>query len=187
MRKFFATLITLLSLAVVLNNTAYAGKLNKPHRVKRDSLEFNTDSVSGDAIILFAETLLGSRYRSATSNPFEGFDCSGFVSFVFKNFGVKVPRSSPEFMNIGEKVNLADAKAGDILVFTSPTRHHRIGHVGIVYSNNSEGIKFIHSTSGKEHGVTVTTMDDMYRNRFVQVIRVLKMNDMPETTLAALK
>lgn len=138
---------------------------------------FSTDSVSADNIINFAQNLLGTRYRSATSDPDRGFDCSGFVSYVFKNFNFNVPRSSGEFIDVGEKVTYDDAKPGDIIIFTSPTNSRRIGHVGIVYSNNGSEFKFIHSTSGKEHGVTITTMDDTYKMRFVQVVRLLKRND----------
>jgi hypothetical protein len=46
-----------------------------------------------------------------------------------------------------------------------------------VLSNAGDEFKFIHSTSGKEHGVTITTMDDTYKRRFVQVVRLLKQND----------
>jgi lipoprotein Spr len=178
MRSYFLTLITLLSMSVALANIAYAGKINMPVAGKPDSLTFNTDGVCPDSLIKFAQTLIGTRYRSATSDPLRGFDCSGFVSYVFKSFNFKVPRSSGDFFSIGEKVNLEDAKPGDIIIFTSPKRHsHRIGHVGIVFSNDSDGVKFIHSTSGKEHGVTITAMDDTYRGRFVRVVRLLKMND----------
>ncbi len=138
---------------------------------------FGTDSVSADKLINFAQNLIGTRYRSATSDPERGFDCSGFVSYVFKKFNFNVPRSSGEFIDVGEKVTYDDARPGDIVIFTSPTNRHRIGHVGIVYSNNGGEFKFIHSTSGKEHGVTITTMDDTYKMRFVQVVRLLKRND----------
>jgi len=212
MRKLQLTLISLLCLATALVNSAYAAKHHKAHhksetkkhhhierftRVKLEIIkpvtpEFNTDSVSGDSLVHFAQDLIGTPYRPATSDPSVGFDCSGFVSYVFKSFNFSVPRSSGEFLNIGEKVELADSKPGDIIIFTSPKKHaHRIGHVGIIYSNNSDGIKFIHSTSGKEYGVTITAMDDTYTNRFVQVVRVLKQNDGPQhdlnTTLAAAK
>jgi cell wall-associated NlpC family hydrolase len=199
MRKRVSSLITLLCLATALANGAYAAKHHKAHHkksrrhrseisedytpislniVKPVSDDFCTDSVSGDNVIHFAESMIGVHYRPATSDPNVGFDCSGFVSYVFKSFNFSVPRSSPEFINIGEKVSLADSKPGDIIIFTSPQRHsHRIGHVGIVYSNDNDGIKFIHSTSGKEYGVTITAMDDTYMNRFVQIVRVLKQND----------
>jgi len=138
---------------------------------------FDTDLVSADTLLNFAQNLIGTRYRAATSSPETGFDCSGFVSYVFKNFNFNVPRSSGEFIDVGEKVSFKEARPGDIILFTSPTNRHRIGHVGIVLSNNAGDFKFIHSTSGKEYGVTITLMDETYKRRFVQVIRLLKQND----------
>ena len=195
MRKQLSTLIILLCMAAVLPCAARAkrpAKSKKSHKTssrhhKKSEQEvvvhhtydqaFGTDSVSADNLITFAQNLLGTRYRSATSDPDRGFDCSGFVSYVFKNFNFNVPRSSGEFIDVGEKVSYEEAKPGDIVIFTSPTNRHRIGHVGIVYSNTSDDFKFIHSTSGKEHSVTITTMDDTYKRRFVQVVRLLKKND----------
>jgi len=179
MKSYLLTLSAVLCLAISVANNAYAGKIGHHYKYKprlfRDSL--GTDNITGDSIIQFARTLIGVRYRSATSDPLIGFDCSGFVSYVFKNFNFNVPRSSPEFANIGERISMEDAKPGDIIVFTSPTHHHRIGHVGIVLCNEGGDFEFIHSTSGKEHGVTITAMDDNYRRRFVTVIRVLKRNE----------
>ena len=182
--KRTATLIILLFLAAVVN-TAYARKHHHVHK-KREQQEpeqqfitSNTDSVSSDSVISFAKTLLNSPYRPATSDPKMGFDCSGFVSYVFKIFHVKVPRSSCEFSNIGEKINLTDAKPGDVILFTGTKSHHphSIGHVGIIYSNDGSEIKFIHSTSGKEYCVTISAMDYTYKRRFVKVVRLLKQND----------
>jgi len=178
MRKNLSTLIIHFCIVTLLLNTAYAGKFNKPHRVKIANTSLNTDSVSADSLIQFAENLIGTRYRPASSDPLRGFDCSGFVGYVFKNFNFNVPRSSRDFIGIGEKVKLEDAKPGDIILFTSPKKHsHRIGHVAIVLYNGSDDFRFIHSTSGKEYGVTITSMDKNYKRRFVQVIRLLKQND----------
>jgi lipoprotein Spr len=139
----------------------------------------NTDDVSPDSLLSFAQNLIGTPYREASSNPLYGFDCSGFVSYVFRNFNFNVPRSSSEFANLGERINLEDAKPGDILLFTGTKTHHphSIGHIAIVFSNDGDEIKFIHSTSGKEYCVTISTMDDTYKRRFVQVVRLLKQND----------
>jgi cell wall-associated NlpC family hydrolase len=172
-------------MAIALTANARAGRIARRHRVKITRVSFrlphiflNTDSVSADSILQFAQSLIGTRYRSATSDPSIGFDCSGFVSYVFKSFNFNVPRSSCEFINIGEKVRLEDAKPGDIILFTGMKKHtRRIGHVGIVFCNNGDDFQFIHSTSGKEHGVTITAMDKLYRRRFVQIIRILKLND----------
>jgi lipoprotein Spr len=98
---------------------------------------------------------------------------------VFKSFNFDVPRSSCEYDNVGEKISLEDAKPGDIILFKGTKSHHphSIGHVGIVYSNIDGEVKFIHSTSGKEYCVTISAMDDTYKRRFVQVVRLLKQND----------
>jgi lipoprotein Spr len=190
MRKFSLALFTLLFLATTVANAARARKKHHVahrHHHKREHFaavfhsidDLNTDSLSADSVIGFAQTLIGTRYREASANPLYGFDCSGFVSYVFKSFDVKVPRSSGDFINVGERISMEDAKPGDVILFTGTRSHHphSIGHVGIVYSNDHNGLKFIHSTSGKEHGVTITAMDDTYRRRFVQVVRLLKQND----------
>jgi lipoprotein Spr len=142
--------------------------------------------VRPDQLINFAQTLIGTPYHFACSNPNYGFDCSGFVGFVFKSFKIPVPRSSGEFAGIGEKQSLEDAKPGDIILFTGTQKRSRsIGHVGIILSNDEDGVKFIHSTSGKEHGVTVTTMDDRYHHRFVSIVRLFKQGDDGQQTLAS--
>jgi lipoprotein Spr len=177
MRKSL-TLIILLCAATVFFNTAYAGKFAPSHKSGPAGKSFDTDDISPDSILRFAENLIGTRYRSASSDPLRGFDCSGFVSYVFKAFNFIVPRSSREFISVGEKIKMEDAKPGDIILFTGTKRHtHKIGHIGIVWCNGNDEFKFIHSTSGKEHGVTITAMDKNYRRRFVQVIRLLKQND----------
>lgn len=125
-------------------------------------------------IIDFAENLIGVPYRYASSNPQRGFDCSGFVSYVFQNFGFKVPRSSPEFLNAGTPVKLDEAKVGDVLIFTgSNPRIRRIGHVGIIYSIDGDNIKFIHSSSGKANGVTITSLDGYYKSRFIKAVSII--------------
>ena len=194
MRTKLLTLISLLCAVTMCCNTAYARKKSSRAHKRRIArvahlrykintrdfhpINFDTDSILGDNLVNFAQTLIGTPYRPATSDPAVGFDCSGFVHYVFKYFNVEVPRSSGDFIDVGEKIKMEDARPGDIIVFTSPTDRHRIGHVGIVLHNGGDDFTFIHSTSGKEYGVTITAMDDTYRRRFVQVIRVLKQNDM---------
>jgi lipoprotein Spr len=176
MKKIF-TLVSFLFLFAVLATGVHAKKNHSVFYKKRATV--NPDSLSSDDLLSFAQTLLGTRYRAASSDPSRGFDCSGFVSYVFKNFNFTVPRSSSDFKNAGRKINIEDALPGDIILFTGTKSHHphSIGHVAIVFSNDPGGLKFIHSTSGKEHGVTITAMDNTYKRRFVQVVRLLKQND----------
>lgn len=129
--------------------------------------------VTGRQLVDFAQTLLGIPYKYASSNPFEGFDCSGFLTYVFNHFNINVPRSSVDFTNMGKEVNVGTAKEGDLILFTGTTDTVRIvGHMGIV-TENVDTLKFVHSTSGKANGVTVSILTDHYKQRFVKVIRVL--------------
>ncbi|GGI24090.1 C40 family peptidase [Pedobacter mendelii] len=133
-----------------------------------------TGSTNSSSLIDFAKSMLGIPYRYATSNPKVGFDCSGFVSYVFSNFGFKVPRSSREFSGTGKETSIENAKVGDVLIFTgSNSKVRRIGHVGIVYSIDESGIKFIHASSGKAHSVTITEFNGHYKNRFMKIVSIL--------------
>lgn len=128
----------------------------------------------GNDLINFAKSMIGIPYRYASSNPSIGFDCSGFVSYVFHNFGIAAPRSSSEFIIAGRPVKLEDLKIGDVLVFTGTNiRVRRAGHVGIVASIKGDTIQFIHSSSGKANGVTLTTLNPYYKSRFMKAVSML--------------
>jgi lipoprotein Spr len=125
-------------------------------------------------LIKFAQTLIGIPYRYASSNPDKGFDCSGFVRYVFDNFGFTTPRSSGEYVKAGKPVSLANAKVGDVLIFTgSNPKIRKVGHVGIVYAVDGDHIKFIHSSSGKAKGVTITEMNAYYKSRFLKAVSII--------------
>ncbi len=83
-----------------------------------------------DSIVNFGKGLLGKPYVEASCS-LDGFDCSGFVYYVFQHYKIQVPRSSSQFSNFGKEIPIESVKKGDILVFLSPTRNV-IGHVGIV-------------------------------------------------------
>lgn len=137
--------------------------------------EMLKEETSPNRLLEFAKSMLGIRYRAASSNPKRGFDCSGFVNYVFSNFGFKVPRSSRDFAASNSAVKLQDAKIGDVIVFTGTNSRSRTpGHVGIIYSIDGEEIKFIHSSSGGKKGVTITSLNEgFYRKRFLKIISIL--------------
>jgi len=182
MTRSFALTILLL-VCVVFAGASHARKTRHSHRVRVKApvfiLNSNTDTISSYNLLYFAQSLIGTPYREASSDPSHGFDCSGFVSYVFKSFDANVPRSSGDYANLGRKIKIEDAMPGDVILFRGTKSHHphSIGHVGIVYSNDGNELRFIHSTSGKEYGVTISSMDDSYKRRFVKVVRLLKQND----------
>lgn len=139
-----------------------------------------TGNIHPEAVVAFAETLMGVPYRYASTDPKAGFDCSGFITYVFNHFQIKVPRSSIDFTNVGKEVSVEEAKRGDIILFTGTDSSERfVGHMGIIVSNENGDLQFIHSSSGKAYGVTVSPLKGYYRGRFVKVIRIFKQLESP--------
>jgi cell wall-associated NlpC family hydrolase len=127
-----------------------------------------------EKVVAFAKTLLGTPYKFGCTAPDMGFDCSGFINYVFNHFSITVPRSSEGFTNEGTAILLANALPGDLILFTGTNSNVRtVGHVGLIVANDTAGISFIHSSSGKENAVIITHLDDRYRRRFVKVIRIM--------------
>lgn len=174
---------------VPVNDSNHVTVLNDP-AVKKDTIpkpsadtvlkpveipkhEIQADSVPAQ-LVAYAKTLTGTPYKFASTDPAVGFDCSGFITFVFNHFNMIVPRSSVDFTHYGKDIMLSEAKEGDLVLFTgTDSISTTVGHMGIIVSNDADkGMDFIHSTSGKANGVTITHFNDHYRKRFVKVIRV---------------
>ena len=133
------------------------------------------DSELNEKIVAYAESLLGTKYKYGGNSPEEGFDCSGLVHYVFKNFSIPVPRISKDFVTIGEEIPLAKAKRGDVILFTgTDTTGWQVGHLGIVTENENQNFKFIHSSSGRSVGVIISNLGSYYKTRFVKLVRIGK-------------
>jgi cell wall-associated NlpC family hydrolase len=126
---------------------------------------------SRERIIKTAKRYLGVRYRYGGTSPF-GFDCSGFVMFVFKKNGITLPREARGQYYKGKKISISKAKPGDLVFFRvrSRRRRRRISHVGIYIGNH----RFIHSPSrGKR--VSITSMNNRYwKRRYIGAVTFLK-------------
>lgn len=155
------------------------------NKSEEEGKEFNTEvseitvpvervnSTLQDSIVAFGKTFLGTPYVEAGCSA-AGFDCSGFVYFVFKHFNIEVPRSSAGYENFGKEIPIDQVMKGDVLLFLSPTRN-AIGHIGIVSDANGMESDFLHSTSGREMQVVTTSLTNAgYKKRFVKAVRVLK-------------
>ncbi|UKN01508.1 C40 family peptidase [Paracrocinitomix mangrovi] len=127
-----------------------------------------------DSIIDYAKVHLGTPYIWGGTST-DGFDCTGFIYYVFKNFGIKVSRASSGYENFGDKVSLLSAVPGDIMLFTgTDATKRKVGHAGIVIKNEGGMVDFIHSSSSKKHfGVTITRYNASgYVKRFLRVINI---------------
>jgi cell wall-associated NlpC family hydrolase len=124
-----------------------------------------------DSIIELGKTFLGLHYHYGGRTP-AGFDCSGYVSYLFGKFGYSLPPSSSGMGYVGEVVPFKEARKGDLILFQGrSTRTKRIGHVALIIGVDSLGVTMMHSDY---RGITIDRYPEMpyYRARFVEVRRV---------------
>lgn len=146
----------------------------KKNQVKVNPIATAQNKIDRDSIIVYAKQYLGIPYLYAGNDPKKGFDCSGFVNYIFKNYGITLPRSSSGFKNLGTKLAPEDFKVGDVLVFYGYRNKTIVGHVGIICEANGMHSKFIHASSGKAGSVTISDLDsDHYSKRYYKCINVL--------------
>jgi cell wall-associated NlpC family hydrolase len=127
-----------------------------------------------EELVSLAQTFKGTPYKYASANPANGFDCSGFVMYVFNHFQISVPRSSYEFTKFGKEVDLKSALPGDVILFTgSNAQVRRVGHVGII-TQAGDDLQFIHASSGKAYSIIETSFTPHYQKRFMKIVRVLE-------------
>jgi cell wall-associated NlpC family hydrolase len=103
-----------------------------------------------DEILTTAKKQLGTPYVWAGSSP-DGFDCSGFTSYVMSKNGSKLPRRALDQYNDAPKVKAKNAQKGDLVFFDNGSG---VSHVGIVISEKGDPLMMIHSSSSK--GVILT-------------------------------
>lgn len=188
--KYFITIIVLILVIVLLQ----ACRTTRPSKSADKSAEvpsnfgksnntnnavpkiiINTRNVTADSVVEFAKTLIGTRYKYGSAIKEEGFDCSGFITYVFNHFKIQVPRISKDFTNAGTQVAAAESKPGDLILFTgTDTTGWVVGHMGIITQNENGRLQFIHSASGKSIGVIISGMSKYFETRLVKVIRVFQ-------------
>jgi len=100
-----------------------------------------------DAIINYAKRFLGVPYRYGGTTP-SGFDCSGFINYIFGNFGFDLVRTSYGLAELGTTVKLSEIRPGDLMFFKgSNVNSTSVGHVALVVEVTPTAIKFIHSAN----------------------------------------
>jgi cell wall-associated NlpC family hydrolase len=97
-------------------------------------------------VVTYAQKYVGSAYKYAGTSP-SGFDCSGFTSFVLKEFNVKASPASAIQAKEGRSVPLERVQPGDLIFFGESTSH--ISHVAMVVKRSKDGIVCVHSTTSR--------------------------------------
>ena len=124
-------------------------RLNSPFATMPEILKEDASIADASAakVINYAARFLGTRYVLGAMGP-SAFDCSGFVGYVFRNFGITLDRTSRQQYLQGDKVSLGNLRPGDLLFFSSRSSGRgNVGHVAMVTEVNPDGsCKFIHAS-----------------------------------------
>lgn len=130
-----------------------------------------TTSRSAAVVIPTAERYLGVKYKWGGTSPKSGFDCSGYVQYVFERHGVRLPRTSRAQASAGSRVRL-DFNAlspGDLIMFASSGQP--ISHVAI-YAGNKRILHSSKSGAGVRYDNLTSNRGAWYRDNAVIARRV---------------
>lgn len=127
-----------------------------------------TDSELSKEIVSYAKKFLGVKYVWGGNTP-AGFDCSGFVKYVYAHFKFNIERVASSQAKQGTKVSKANLKAGDLVFFDTNGGLNKVNHVGIYIGDGN----FIHSSSGSSaHKVVISNLESgFYANSYMTARR----------------
>ncbi|MBW3114352.1 C40 family peptidase [Bacillus sp. MCCB 382] len=114
---------------------------------------FSTKAATGNEVVNLAKEHIGTPYKFGGTTP-AGFDCSGFLYYVYGQLGIKLPRTSSEQYQVGQKVSKANLQPGDLVLFSN-TYKPGISHAGIYVGDN----QFI---SAENAGIKISSLDNPY-------------------------
>jgi poly-gamma-glutamate capsule biosynthesis protein CapA/YwtB (metallophosphatase superfamily) len=147
------------------------GVLKIPRLFDEDSIN-NPKAYLARNIIEYSKKYLNHPYRRGTKGP-KSFDCSGFTYYVFKHFGYDLNAGCTSQIYQGTKIKKEALETGDLIFFKGRNaKSSRVGHVGIVVSNEDGRISFIHACS---RGVIIEELERSayYKPRYVTGVRVI--------------
>ena len=147
---------------LIRERTEHDGHSNSSSSGRRSS---GSQDEAGD-LIMNAMSLIGLSYRFGGNSPTQGLDCSGFMQYIFKrSMGITLPRTSAEMATVGQQVDRANLKPGDMVFFGSGGR---VSHVGMYIGND----RFIHAPrTGRD--IEITSKNGNYwKSRYITARRV---------------
>lgn len=132
---------------------------------------FNKISLQ-DSVINYGLKYLSTPYRFGGTTP-RGFDCSGFTSHVYGQFGYNLGRSSRDQAKQLPGIPKRELQTGDLVFFEGRSHNGHVGHVGIVTEKKSNGeFNFLHSSV--KNGVVVSSSEEpYYASRYLKAGRVV--------------
>ena len=129
---------------------------NKQTTTQAQTSTQNTSSSNGSAIVATAKKYLGYRYVYGGASPSTGFDCSGFTSYVYKQYGISLNRTAAGQYSNGVAVSRANLQPGDLVMFGKSGINHVAIYIG--------GGQIIHASTPAT-GVRIDSLSTSYYNR----------------------
>ena len=145
-------------------NSSSSSSSNSSSSSSNNSSSSSSSNSTGEKLVNLAKSKLGCKYVWGAAGP-NTFDCSGLTSWVHKQMGISIPRTSLAQSRSGKAVNKSDLQVGDLVFFK--TTSAEVGHVGMYVGNN----QFIHAPN-KSKPVKYDSLDNSYyKSRYVRARR----------------
>ena len=140
----------------------------KQETAKKRGKEYRATKIEQRLLLQYAKFYKGGRYVWGGTTP-NGFDCSGYVQYVYKKQNIYLPRTAYEQSQVGEKIDMLSLKKGDLVFFlTDKSRKIPVTHVGIYIGDGN----FIHAASQKDGIIISPLMFGHYSETFVEARRM---------------
>ena len=164
---------TIVVLFLFIGNPSFAQQETAEINTPPDSIQEIQQIVSekSNAIISYAKKFMGVPYVWGGMSP-SGFDCSGFINYVFKGFGFGLTRTSYGLAELGKTVRLSELRPGDLMFFKARNLNTtRVGHVALVVDTTDGIIQFIHAA---RTGIRIDTFNNSsyYVPRYIKSKRM---------------
>jgi cell wall-associated NlpC family hydrolase len=171
MRKANISFSFLITFFMLVTLTGWSQQVVGDSVPKIDTTVRKPPNEKAEALIGYAKSFLGVPYRYGGTTP-SGFDCSGFINYVFGNFGFSLVRTSYGLAELGQTVSLAEIQPGDLMFFKgSNVNSTSVGHVALVIEVANGDIRFIHS-AGSSVRIDSFRKSRYYIQRYVKSKRL---------------
>ncbi len=143
----------------IVENNTYTILMGKNIKITNENTQDKAKQITNAA-----KNFIGVPYKFGGTTP-KGFDCSGFVQYVFNNKKVTLPRTADAQYKVGKAIMPKDLQQGDLVFFS--TYEQGASHCGVYLEQG----KFIHASS---HGVMISRLDESYwKTRYLGARRVM--------------
>lgn len=152
--------------------------MNTPFFFQTDEPSFSPSKQSqdsnslGQSVANLARSFVGGKYKWGGKNPNQGFDCSGLISYVYKQNGIDIPATTFGLFKAGTEVSLSNAQIGDIIC--TPGSGSSGKHVKMISKIDPDGQIYTIEAKGREYGIVESPL-----NRTDNIVTIRRITSKP--------